>query len=339
MGLRVRSDPAAQTQTRFITSRRALASGFCLMMLITQPGCGATDSKKNDQASQRVAEPPPQFKTPAPSKPDWASIKNSAERAVNDYYDLVESQDFAGAWKRLSSTIQSSFGGYESWVKGFDSTGKIEVRSLRAQATSSRRAVVHTKIRSVDTDACDEPVSQVFSGAWQLMKQRGRWIAQDVRMKRVAGKSPVTKVDDCQEPAIERLGSRTCLPGYMLPAVTIPKFEGSGIVIPARRIPARRIPRQCFDLNIDTRDLSILNDYSSIDRSYSRRLTRKYWDGLGGAENYPDLSAPGFGELNRAGFPKTQYVRPYFRSNGTYVGGYWRNSTSDGLPTCRVIRC
>jgi hypothetical protein len=46
-----------------------------------------------------------------------------------------------------------------------------------------------------------------------------------------------------------------------------------------------------------------------------------------------------YGEINGAGFPKTQYVRPYFRSNGTYVQGYWRNSPNDGLPTCRIIRC
>ena len=46
-----------------------------------------------------------------------------------------------------------------------------------------------------------------------------------------------------------------------------------------------------------------------------------------------------YGQLNGAGFPKNQWVRPYYRSSGTYVPGYWRNSPNDGLPTCRIIRC
>jgi hypothetical protein len=59
-----------------------------------------------------------------------------------------------------------------------------------------------------------------------------------------------------------------------------------------------------------------------------------------GSSGYYRPSYPSYyGQLNRAGYPKTQYVSPYFRSNGTYVGGYWRNSPSDGLHTCWVIRC
>lgn len=46
-----------------------------------------------------------------------------------------------------------------------------------------------------------------------------------------------------------------------------------------------------------------------------------------------------YGGFNEAGFPKNQYVRPYLRRDGTFVHGYWRNSPSDGLPTCRIIRC
>jgi hypothetical protein len=46
-----------------------------------------------------------------------------------------------------------------------------------------------------------------------------------------------------------------------------------------------------------------------------------------------------YGQLNRAGYPKNQYVSPYFRSNGTYVGGYWRNSPNDSYRTCSIIRC
>jgi hypothetical protein len=46
-----------------------------------------------------------------------------------------------------------------------------------------------------------------------------------------------------------------------------------------------------------------------------------------------------YGQLNGAGYPKNQYVSPYFRKDGTFVQGYWRNSPSDGLRTCSIIRC
>jgi hypothetical protein len=35
------------------------------------------------------------------------------------------------------------------------------------------------------------------------------------------------------------------------------------------------------------------------------------------------------GGYNDAGCPKNQWVSGYFRSDGTYVGGYWRNSPND----------
>jgi hypothetical protein len=61
---------------------------------------------------------------------------------------------------------------------------------------------------------------------------------------------------------------------------------------------------------------------------------------LGGRTvSYPKVHASGYGQLNGAGFRKNQYVRSYLRRDGTFVNGYWRNSPTDGLPTCRIIHC
>ena len=39
-----------------------------------------------------------------------------------------------------------------------------------------------------------------------------------------------------------------------------------------------------------------------------------------------ELIALGFGEISpRTGRPATNYVHGYYRSNGTYVNGYWRS--------------
>lgn len=44
---------------------------------------------------------------------------------------------------------------------------------------------------------------------------------------------------------------------------------------------------------------------------------------------YPSYNYSGYGSFNDAGCVKDQYVSGYFRSNGTYVSGYWRNSPYD----------
>jgi len=142
-------------------------------------------------------------------------------------------------------------------------------------------------------------------------------------------------------------------PSVHLPAVTLPAFtDFQGKTHPARRIPGRRIPArtipgrtiggQCFEVTSEfgPRHTSILSDgYERVDPDFSADLTESYWNEAGKASMIPDYTATGFGEANAAGFPKNQYVRPYVRRDGTHVSGYWRNSPTDGLPTCRVISC
>jgi hypothetical protein len=55
--------------------------------------------------------------------------------------------------------------------------------------------------------------------------------------------------------------------------------------------------------------------------------------------HYRPTYSGSIGGFNAAGFPKNQYVRPYIRSDGTSVNGYWRNSPTDGLPTCQFVSC
>jgi hypothetical protein len=112
--------------------------------------------------------------------------------------------------------------------------------------------------------------------------------------------------------------------------------------IPAQTIPATHVPATCINTAVAFAPVHTTiraSSYGAIDRQFSPQLTNRYWSAAGKTSYYPDVFAPGFGELNAAGFPKNQYVRSYVRRDGTFVSGYWRNSPTDGLPTCRVIRC
>jgi hypothetical protein len=147
------------------------------------------------------------------------------------------------------------------------------------------------------------------------------------------------------------------LPAVDLPAVTLPATDVGGQRLPAQHIAAQHIPAQriggqhiaaqhiaggCLTAPaaFTPTKTSVLEDgYDHLDPRYSSKLTTSYWSRAGDATSYPDPNAAGFGDYNAAGFPKNQYVRPYMRRDGTMVSGYWRNSPSDGLPTCRIISC
>jgi hypothetical protein len=133
------------------------------------------------------------------------------------------------------------------------------------------------------------------------------------------------------------------IPGQTIPATTIggihyPAQKLPPVDIPGQTIPAHRVPRECFSPTEVSGTTVRVRNYGQIDPLFDAGLTGSYWDSSAYA-TVPDFAAPGFGGFNAAGFPKSQYVRPYFRRDGTFVNGYWRNSPSDGLPTCHIISC
>jgi hypothetical protein len=152
------------------------------------------------------------------------------------------------------------------------------------------------------------------------------------------------------------------IPAVTIPAITIPKFCAAGTCYPAQHFPAQYLPAQhlpaqhlpaqhlpalhvsgaCFNLSSSfapSRTTVRVRNYGAIDRRFSPQVTSSYWRDAGSPVSYPNTYAAGFGGYNAAGFPKNQYVRSYFRRDGTFVHSYWRNSPTDGLPTCRIIRC
>ena len=129
----------------------------------------------------------------------------------------------------------------------------------------------------------------------------------------------------------------TTIGGSTYPAVHLPATN-----LPAINLPATTIRGGCLDVpkafalpNTTVRT----ENYGAIDSNYSPKLTSQYWDTDPQGTSTPDPTASGFGTTNDAGFPRNQYVRPYVRRDGTPVAGYWRNSPTDGLPTCDVITC
>lgn len=131
-------------------------------------------------------------------------------------------------------------------------------------------------------------------------------------------------------------------PARTYPARTIPGRTYPAVRLPAKVIPARMTQPHCPSgaaAGFHPRATTVLADESKVDVAFSPQATAEWRRRIGILANWPDVTADGFGSFNEAGFPKNQFVRPYLRRDGTFVQGYWRNSPSDGLPTCRVVSC
>jgi hypothetical protein len=131
-------------------------------------------------------------------------------------------------------------------------------------------------------------------------------------------------------------------PAQHYPAQHYPAQHYPAQHYPAKRVPGQRVPGTCFNsasAPAPAQTSVRVSRYGVVDPMFSPQLSRRYWRTAGPTVSYPNVYASGFGGLNAAGFPKNQYVRSYFRRDGTFVHSYWRNSPTDGLPTCRIIRC
>ena len=137
------------------------------------------------------------------------------------------------------------------------------------------------------------------------------------------------------------------IPGKEIPAkpvVTIPAITIPAVTIPAVTIPGYTIPARCYETDETeapppSKTTVRVRSYNRIDSQFSLALSIAYWRQTGDSSSVPSHAAGGFGEVNAAGHVKNQYVRPYVRSNGTFVPGHWRYGNADGKPTCNIIRC
>jgi hypothetical protein len=135
-----------------------------------------------------------------------------------------------------------------------------------------------------------------------------------------------------------------CWMGPTIPAITIPAITIPAVTIPAFTIPGHTVPARCFDgetggAPAPSETTVRVRNYHHLDARFSLALSIAYWRQTGTSSRIPDHSAEGFGESNAAGYAKNQYVRPYIRNDRTFVPGHWRRGTSDGRPTCKLIRC
>jgi hypothetical protein len=341
--------------SRATVGRAVIVIALCVMTTLGA-GCGGSSQSADHRGSSTATPGSGAYggsgSVPAP---DQASVKQT----IRAFYASITDDDLQGAWAVLTPSLRDVVGGYEKWAGAYNQTQRVAPTSIEVTSLSASSASAAVSIRAVDLDACQAHVVQTFTGTWKLVRRNDSWRARDVTMHKTSGATPVRDATKCSGPGPPVGGSnrrgggpttRVCYPGVdlpavHLPAVTLPAVPSLGIPaqhVPGQTIPGQRIPGTCLDAPqaFEPQETTVTapEAYSALDSDYSPQLTSRYWSSAPDAGT-PDPTAPGFGELNAAGYPRNQYVRPYMRRDGTMVSGYWRNSPNDGLPTCQVVSC
>jgi hypothetical protein len=183
--------------------RRSLAV-LCIGWVALVVGCASTaTTPTGTTAGATSAAETDQAAPIAPPEPDYGA---EAERAVKSYYRAVDAQNFEKAWRRLGPAVRTTFGGYAKWTAGFENSVLSRVTSASALDASRSSAEVAVALTSKDIDVCGSDVVQRFRGVWKLSRTDGRWIAEHIVMRKVAGRTPVSAADECPGGSLDDTG-------------------------------------------------------------------------------------------------------------------------------------
>lgn len=194
---------------------RVLAAVMLALGLV----CGGCGGSRSEPPAHGGSAPTPagSFASSTPSSPDAATrstlrarareaaarhAERVAEGLVREYYDSIDARDFSRAWAVLGRDKQASFGGYDTWRKGFDTTVSLSAHSLSAHALGPGLVEVHVALASVDADACADNVKQSFAGAWRMTRDESGWHPTSIAMNKTGGGAVRTRVEDCPGVAI-----------------------------------------------------------------------------------------------------------------------------------------
>ena len=137
------------------------------------------------------------------------------------------------------------------------------------------------------------------------------------------------------------------IPGWVaptIPTITIPAITIPAVSIPAFTIPGYTVPERCFDSEkteaLPPSKTSVrVRNYHRIDSSFSLALSIAYWRQTGAKQPGTRPQRRGLRRVDRGRF-RQEPVRACLHPNRRHARARsLAQSTSDGRPTCKFIRC
>jgi len=122
--------------------------------------------------------------TPSPTPTPIANPSDLTE-PVEQFYSLLSSKKFDGAWILLSKNFQDYAQNYDNFVKGYKSTLSTLVKDMRVQDLANN--MVFVQLESSD-NVNGQVQTKTFEGTWKLALENGQWKldSADITLKSVS---------------------------------------------------------------------------------------------------------------------------------------------------------
>jgi hypothetical protein len=102
---------------------------------------------------------------------------DAAADYVRAFYADLGERRFKEAWPRLAEDLRATYGSFDSWASGFDTTLRQSVSDLVATAAGPATVRVSLTLTAVDRDKHDCEVTRRFAVEWRLDFMGGKWRA------------------------------------------------------------------------------------------------------------------------------------------------------------------
>jgi hypothetical protein len=151
-------------------------------------GCATTTTKTVTESATDTGSTPSASADTVPLSPEQFAVS---------YHDHINDRDFQWAWDRLGPQLQAQFGGYDTWVAGYDYTASSKAVDVTTVNSSPSQTVLSFEVRSRDFDACDRQLDGRFSGTWTVTPSGGDFEVVDANFSRTLGEAPITDATLC----------------------------------------------------------------------------------------------------------------------------------------------
>ena len=133
-------------------------------------------------------EPEPAAAEPAPQEAAVTPPPQDPELVVERYYRALDAGRFEDAWTVLSPAVRASFGPFEDWRAGYETTLSNSPRDIEVASEGAVATIAHELVTE-DRSSCG-PVERRFAVRWKLVATAEGWRAAGLTAEKRAGQEP-----------------------------------------------------------------------------------------------------------------------------------------------------
>jgi len=149
---------------------------------------------------------PPEAAAPAPQEAATTPPPPQPETVVESYYRALDGGRFEAAWTILTPAVRATFGPFEDWRAGYETTLSNSPRDLEVASEGSVATIAHELVTE-DRSSCG-PVERRFAVRWKLVLTDGGWRAASLTAEKRSGREPGDACPGRHDPAGGTGGAR-----------------------------------------------------------------------------------------------------------------------------------